>query len=1051
MNTTGSRTLPWTTTHALWAKEVRQLQPLFRLALLLAIVPVWILGWFSPQLLAGEGGLIASLPLWLGGLWLALSVFGREFGQGTFALLLTQPVPRTQVWRTKLVTAGAALAVCFAATAVSHGLWRWSQHPVGVQANPWVQDNGGWLWVGVTLLVVLATGVWTSLVFRQVLAAFWVALLVPVLWIQAIVLAGGRDGAIRGGLLVYVVLALAWSRRYFLTAQETGWTGAELGPDDLTRPSGRSRRAAAPLVTLYQLARGGMSLGEMGLVLLIAVGFASFSNGLLAALVVVAAGPWGGWLRGRVAWPRVTACALPIGLYALGTLILNYRAEQGAPELADAATGIWPRLLAAYAAAGWGLAGRERRAGRGVAAPPAGPTWGLLRNEFGQAQTALLGMLGLFTVHLGVLFLRRAVHPPGDTSLLGEVLTAFGGLWLLVPILAAAGLVAEERRQGTWAGRLCLPVSGRRQFAVKLAVAGGLYGVLPAGLLWLAEGLGAACGAGGGLGGLPLGLSGGQGLGTVLEWCVALAVAALYASSLAANLWQAVGLAVALVLGLLGAWLELERGVPRPGFRLWVPLLLHGIAEPGLLLVLVVLARANCAWAAPTTRLWWRNARSLAAAVAGLLLLTTGVYHRGWELIGPGEKPAGSWISTLPVGVPFAADAHAAILLPPDERMRLDRLAWSPGDLLVPAPWRGHGHLDSGTAHFSLFDGVRRPGRWIGQPERTLAPGTNWLSVAALEREACGVRGDGTLWVSSRTEYPWRWSRDQYPVANHPAPWVQYGDEKDWRQVAAVPGDETVVLRKADGTLWRWAGRTNGEFREEGLRAHPPRRLGTGTNWARLVPGGTDPLVGAGGLWLVQDQQGATWRLRSAGNNSRTWWFDFRWPSPPAPELVLEPDFALTRMPSLDGTTWRCLTPPGLGVRTDGTLWLAATAIPAGPNRTKAPYRLAPPRQIGTDTNWISVTWDGEHFAGLKEDGSLWRWHANFRGAIDETNLDRPPTRLGRRPDWVGLGVGPHGLVTLAADGGLWDWSGLDDWYGLLAASRHPRWMSNLLTEQSGE
>ena len=89
----------------LYAKEIRLLQPAWLMALLLAVVPVW-LGprgpYDSPQGMA----LAAFL---FGMVMLALSVFGREFGLQTFPLLLAQPVERRRIWWTKSGLLAAAM------------------------------------------------------------------------------------------------------------------------------------------------------------------------------------------------------------------------------------------------------------------------------------------------------------------------------------------------------------------------------------------------------------------------------------------------------------------------------------------------------------------------------------------------------------------------------------------------------------------------------------------------------------------------------------------------------------------------------------------------------------------------------------------------------------------------------------------------------------------------------------------------------------------------------------------------------------------------------
>src|SRR6266481_3226417 len=100
-------------------------------------------------------------------------------------------------------------------------------------------------------------------------------------------------------------------------------------------------------------------------------------------------------------------------------------------------------------------------------------------------------MAGLFVLHLGVGILREnGVHAFGEVVRTG--LQVFGGIWLVVPLLAGCTSVAEERKLDTLQGQLCLPISSRVQFAIKLLFVLVVGGVLSPLLLGLAEGIGLA-------------------------------------------------------------------------------------------------------------------------------------------------------------------------------------------------------------------------------------------------------------------------------------------------------------------------------------------------------------------------------------------------------------------------------------------------------------------------------------------------------------------------------------------------------------------------------
>jgi len=144
----------------LLAKEIRLLLPAFVAALLLAIAPECLLR-ASPEPLG-----YAVHFYGLGIALLALSSFGREFGLKTFALILTQPFSRRQMWWTKVAVLACAVAVAFGAWFLSCRAFG----PLGFQTITFA---------GLISLVMLAGGLWTTLLLRQVTSAFWFTILMP--------------------------------------------------------------------------------------------------------------------------------------------------------------------------------------------------------------------------------------------------------------------------------------------------------------------------------------------------------------------------------------------------------------------------------------------------------------------------------------------------------------------------------------------------------------------------------------------------------------------------------------------------------------------------------------------------------------------------------------------------------------------------------------------------------------------------------------------------------------------------------------------------------
>ncbi|TAK97192.1 MAG: ABC transporter permease [Verrucomicrobia bacterium] len=212
-------------------KEIRLLLPSFGVALALAFC-VWLIP-DDQRSHSGLRMLLAVLPIIFCpalGVMMALDSFGREIGGNTFSNLLAQPVPRAQVWWTKVALLAATLLAVF-------GVWWLSfllHMPSTLTSAPDELHNT----FMVTLMILVTAysgGLWTVLLLRQVGAAFWITLLAPAC--LAMLTAYSTEKFAAGQhternvvtvLLLYSAAGFFWGRRLFLRAQDVAWTGGEI-------------------------------------------------------------------------------------------------------------------------------------------------------------------------------------------------------------------------------------------------------------------------------------------------------------------------------------------------------------------------------------------------------------------------------------------------------------------------------------------------------------------------------------------------------------------------------------------------------------------------------------------------------------------------------------------------------------------------------------------------------------------------------------------------------------------------------------------------------
>ena len=245
-------------------KEIRLLLPVWLAVLILEVALPWI-GHDS-----GESIMMSPVFFFFGIILLAVDTFGREFSLGTFSSLMAQPIERRQIWRTKISVLLLGATFIYAAFVGSCELRL--HHWVTEQNFPNGRDIQGHFFRyvspagGAALFVALAGGLWTTLLLRQISAAFWISFLVPAGLVATATLTLPEKFSNQGNnveILLYVLAASYslggfWLAHWlFHRAQDVAWTGGVISFShwryfNAGAQSAISRRQRRPLLALLK-------------------------------------------------------------------------------------------------------------------------------------------------------------------------------------------------------------------------------------------------------------------------------------------------------------------------------------------------------------------------------------------------------------------------------------------------------------------------------------------------------------------------------------------------------------------------------------------------------------------------------------------------------------------------------------------------------------------------------------------------------------------------------------------------------------------------------
>ena len=233
-------------------------------------------------------------------------------------------------------------------------------------------------------------------------------------------------------------------------------------------------------------------------------------------------------------------------------------------------------------------------------------------------------------------------------------------------------------------------------------------------------------------------------------------------------------------------------------------------------------------------------------------------------------------------------------------------------------------------------------------------------------------------------------------------------------------GKEVVNYDLATPYYWfRWAGSNNDNW--AGLLGHNQNH-NVSYSSPTQIPGEWTGAVGR----LAAKQDGTLWGLNKAGsgqlgNNSTS------------------PGYYSSPTQVGDSTDWASTSDKFVGavnysvaIKKDGSIWSWGSGQGGELGQDSHSIRYSSPTQIGTDTDWNTVTalkggGDGSSQTwAIKTDGTLWRWGSSYYGLLGNSSNTSysSPTQL--PGSWTMISGGKDHVGGVKTDGTLWTWGNGD-------------------------
>ena len=285
-------------------------------------------------------------------------------------------------------------------------------------------------------------------------------------------------------------------------------------------------------------------------------------------------------------------------------------------------------------------------------------------------------------------------------------------------------------------------------------------------------------------------------------------------------------------------------------------------------------------------------------------------------------------------------------------------------------------------------------------PVQNIISGSVWSKVSSGSNHTLGIKTDGTLWSWGEGNFG-QLGNGLDGNENKTSSPFQIGN-LSWKEVSAGIFNSAAI--RSDGTLWTWGENYGTLGLNDGNSRSSPVQVGSDNNWKQI----SNSVIHT----LAIRTDGTLWGW-GEGNSGQLGQNDTVSHSSPV-QITIDSD-------------WKQVSAAyssSFAVKNDGTLWSWGNSGYGVLGNGTDFIDLSSPTQVGSLSDWASVSATLFNAVAVKTDGTLWAWGEGGGGTLgqNDTASHSSPVQVGNDSNWASACVGSGNVAALKSDGTLWTW-----------------------------